>query len=53
MEDARQRRIAAGVMLAALALSALAILYWSRGASFYADDWNYIVDRRSWSPHTL
>src|SRR3954453_11305587 len=53
MEEARQRRVAAGGLLAALALSALAILYWSRGASFYADDWNYIVDRRPWSPHTL
>jgi hypothetical protein len=53
MEEARQWRIAAAVLLAAMALSALAILYWSRGASFYADDWNYIVDRRSWSPHTL
>ncbi len=53
MDEARQGRIAAGVLLAALALSALAILYWSRGATFYADDWTYIVGRRSWSPHTL
>jgi hypothetical protein len=53
MEEARQRRIALGILIAAMALSALAILYWSRGASFYADDWTYIVDRRAWSPHTL
>jgi hypothetical protein len=53
MEEARQRRIALGVLIGAMALSAIAILYWSRGATFYADDWNYFADRRAWSPHTL
>src|SRR5918992_974068 len=52
MHDVRDRR-ASGVLLGAVALSALLILYWGRGASFYADDWTYIVARQGWDLKTL
>ena len=53
MDEARDRRRATGVLLAAVALSAFLILYWSRGETFYADDWTYIVARQGWALKTL
>jgi hypothetical protein len=53
MDEARQRRVALAALLGAVAISMLAILFWSRGEWFYADDWTYFVSRRSWDFHTL
>lgn len=53
MQTGRDGRAAWGVLLAAVGLSAFMILYWSRGETFYADDWTYIVARQGWGLKTL
>lgn len=51
---ARLRTRLPWIALAAAMAAAVALyLYWGRGETFFADEWNFMINRRPWDAHTL